>query len=247
MWSHYASKHKGFCLIFKAINGFLCQDKEHLKNSISRKTPKGLIAPLSSFGLPESFHFQNIEYCPNIEMIDASRFMPYHVFGRDVTSEEERIKMAIENDRKCLEKHECWQYEEETRLLLNEPRAWLFGGHFEYTQEERLLHYQPTQLVGIILGALMEPKIRKRIREIISGLRERIARAVKVGPLFDFVLFEASISDKHRDVEITPKEIYGLSEAITKEDSQFASMLKKWEDGWAIVFDKNTSFKKQFL
>jgi len=247
MWSHYASKHKGFCLIFKAIDGFLFQDKEHQKNSISRKTSKGIIAPLSSFGLPERFYFQDIEYCSNIETIDASRFMPCYVFGKDVTDTEERIKFANENDRKCLEKHECWQYEEESRLLLDEPTAWLFGGHYEYTQEERLLHYQPTQLVGIILGALMELKIKKRIREIISGIRERIARTLKIGTLFDFVLFEASISDKYRDVEITPKEIYELSKVILKEDSQFVLKLKNWEEGWALVFGTNGTSKKQFL
>jgi hypothetical protein len=247
MWSHYASKHKGYCLIFKDIDGCLYQDKEHQKKFINRKTPRGAIAPLSGSGIPEFFHFQDITYCPNIEMIDASRFMPRHVFRRNITDTEERIKFLNENDKKCLEKHECWQYENESRLLLDEPPAWLFGEHFEYSQEERLLHYQPTQLVGIILGALMEPKIKKRIREIISDLRERIARTIIVGPLFDFVLFEASISDKHRDVEITPKEIHGLPEVTTKEDSLFTSMLKNWEDGWAIVYDKNVSFKKQFI
>jgi hypothetical protein len=246
MWSHYASKHKGFCLIFKAIDGFLYQDKEHLKRSVDRKTPKGL-APSSSFGLPERFHFQDILYCSTIEMLDASRFMPWHVFGRDVVNDEERIKFVIENESKSLEKHECWHYEEESRLTLNEPTAWLFGDHYDYSQEERLLHYQPTQLVGIILGAMMDQKVKERIHEIIIGFREKIMRDLKEGTLFDFVLFEASISDKHRDVEITPKAIYNSSKAIYKDDPHFISDLKKWEEGWALVFHgKGGASKKQF-
>jgi hypothetical protein len=160
MWSHYASNHKGFCLIFKDINGLFYQDKEHKKDSVSRITPKGL-APSSSYGIPEYFYFEDIVYCSNIEMIDASRFMPCYVFGRDVTDNDERIKLANENHSKYLEKHECWHYEKESRLILNEPIAWLFGEHFDFSQEERLLHYQPTQLVGIILGALMEQKLKK--------------------------------------------------------------------------------------
>ena len=29
MWSHYASKHKGFCLIFRSIDGCLYQNKNN--------------------------------------------------------------------------------------------------------------------------------------------------------------------------------------------------------------------------
>ena len=94
----------------------------------------------------------------------------------------------------------------------------------------------------------MEPKTKERIHEIISGLRERIARAMKSGPLFDFVIFEASISDRHRDVEITPKKIYQSSMAISTDDPLFVSSLKKWEDGWALVFDDaGGASNKQFI
>jgi hypothetical protein len=42
--------------------------------------------------------------------------------------------------------------------------------------------------------------------------------------------------------------IYDLSQAISIDDPQFLSSLKKWEDGWAIVFDgASGSSKKQFL
>jgi hypothetical protein len=180
-------------------------------------------------------------------MIDASRFMPSYVFGRDLIDEEERVKYATENDKKCLEKHGCWYYEEEARISLHEPTAWLFGEHFTYSKEERLLHYQPTQLIGIILGALMEPKTKERVHEIIVGLRERISRTNIIGPVFDFVLFEASISDKQRTVEIRPKEIFMSTIIIPNNDPQFTSRYKKWEDGEAIVLDGKGGAKKQFL
>jgi hypothetical protein len=246
MWSHYASKHKGFCLIFKAINGFLYQDKEHRKDSVSRITSKG-IAPSTGFGIPDRFPFEDIKYCSNIETIDASRFMSRYIFNKKIANEEERIKFATENDRKCLEKHICWCYEEEARILLEEPLARFFGEHFDYSQEERIKHYQPTQLVGIILGALMESKTKQRIHEIISGFRERITRSISNEFLFDFVLFEASISDKHRDVNIVPKEIFMLSDVISKDDPQFNSRLKEWEEGWALVYhETGGSSKEQF-
>jgi hypothetical protein len=247
MWSHYASKHKGFCLVFKALDGFLYQDKNRQLQSIERKTPNGLLAPSSGFGLPDRFMFCDINYSSDIEMIDASKYMPTYIFGRDL-AEYERIKFVNENESKCLEKHDCWRYEDEARLILHEPTAWLFGDHFIPTQEERLLHYQPTQLVGIILGALMEPNMKDRIREMVHRRMGRISRNCKGSAVFDFVLFEAKISDKSRDLEITPQEIYSFADVLLKDDPKFSSRYKAWEEGWAIEFDKNSvgASRKQF-
>jgi hypothetical protein len=245
MWSHYASKHKGFCLIFKDIKGFLYQDREHQKLSIRRKTPKSAVSNLSSLEIEEGFLFEDVEYCSNNKMIDASRFMPHNILRKHFKNEEERINFVTENDKECLKKHSCWEYEKESRLLLYEPMPWFFGEHFELTKEERLLHYQPTQLVGIILGALMEPEIKERVREIIHVLRERITKTTITGPLFDFVLFEASISDKHRDLEIKPKEIFIETTPFSNNDPQFPSQYKKWKNGEAIVFDGKGGSRKQ--
>lgn len=248
MWSHYASRHKGFCLVFRAIDGSLYQDKKNQLRSVHHDTPNG-IAPSMSYGLPNRFMFQDIKYCPEIEMIDASRFMPFHVFGRDLVDEEERLQFLTENECKCLEKHKCWEYETESRILLDEPIPWLFGAHFDYTQEERLLHFQPTQLVGIILGAQMEPTVKDRIREIIRGRLSKIGMDCKGCAVFDFVLFEAAISDTSRDVTVVPVEIYDFLGHIGKDDAKFESKYKAWEDGWAIEFsdEGNGVSRKQFL
>lgn len=246
MWSHYASKHKGYCLVFRAIDDCLYQDKKRKITSIHRKTTHGF-APSMSFGLPEQFKFCDVKYCEEIQMIDAARFMPASVFGRELVDESERIKFASENADKCLEKHTCWSYEEETRILFGEPSPWLFGGHFEYSKEERLLHYQPTQLVGIVFGALIEQSEKERMREIINLRLEDVAREPNGCAVFDFVFFQANISDRARDVTVVPQEICGLSQAIVKGHSDFPSRFKKWEEGWALVFTESGGCtKKQF-
>ena len=53
MWSHYASSHKGYCLIFRSIEGKLEVSSARKKRSISRLTPKSF-SPQMSYTLPES-------------------------------------------------------------------------------------------------------------------------------------------------------------------------------------------------
>ena len=207
LWSHYASKHRGYCLVFRSIDGCLLQDKNMIVKSIHRKTPNSILAQSSSSTFPDRFKFCDIDYCTDIEMIDAARFMPYHVFGRDVVDEKERIKFVTENDAKCLEKHICWNYEQESRIILNSPTPWIFGNHFDLIQEERLFYYQPKQLVGVIFGALMAKSDKERIQEIISLNIERNSRNCAGCAVFDFVFSQANISDKSRDLEIVPERI----------------------------------------
>ncbi len=61
MWSHYAANHVRFCLIFKSIDGKLEQCPDRKKRGISRETRGGL-APHMSYGWPDAFPFQDIEY-----------------------------------------------------------------------------------------------------------------------------------------------------------------------------------------
>ncbi|HEX8351196.1 MAG TPA: DUF2971 domain-containing protein, partial [Hymenobacter sp.] len=75
MWSHYADRHKGYCLIFKAIDGKLNLSPNYKKDNIRRKTPNGITQEMS-FGLPESFDFMDIAYKPEVELLDAFSHMP---------------------------------------------------------------------------------------------------------------------------------------------------------------------------
>jgi len=248
MWSHYASRHSGYCLIFKAINNSLSMDMTIGGKGIRRDTPMG-IAPSTSSPLPSNFIFEDIKYCEDIEPIDASRFMPAHVSGGvSFANEEERIDFVEENMRKCLEKHSSWEYESESRLVLREPTPWLFGQHNPLSKQERLYNYDFSQLVGVIFGAKMEKAERERIIEIIRIKRESLwAQSNTVKRIFDFVVFESKISDRSRDVVITPQIIMTGSTDIDKNDEKFDRLLSEWKQGKALVIDGNSSTTKVFV
>lgn len=247
MWSHYASKHKGFCLIFRSVNGCLYQNKNKIKRGIGRDTPNGLISKHSTFGIGEKFQFTDINYCQECTMIDASKYMPSPVFGREPQNETERIAFVNECYIKSFEKHKCWEYEQEARLTLDTPIPWLFGEHFKYTQDERLFYYQPTQLVGIICGAWMDEYSKKRIKEIINYNREQMWLTIKDDPVFDFVLLQAKISNADRSINIIPELIYNSTEILTADNPKFNLNYQEWKKGKAIVFNGTGGAKKEYI
>ncbi|MCM1264735.1 MAG: DUF2971 domain-containing protein [Candidatus Gastranaerophilales bacterium] len=247
MWSHYASKHKGFCLVFKSINGCLYQNKRKIKRGIGRNTPNGIIAKHASFGINEKFQFVDINYCSECTMIDAAMYMPSPVFGRNPQNEEERLAFSNESYRKSFEKHKCWEYEQEARLVLDTPMPWIFGEHFKYTQDERLFYYQPTQLVGIICGAWMDEHIKTRIKEIINYHREQMWYNIKDDTVFDFVLFQAKISNENRSIKVVPELIYTATEILQIDNPKFTSCYQAWEKGEAIVFNGQGGTKKEYI
>lgn len=226
MWSHYASQHKGYCLIFKDLDGYLYQDEFNKVTS------------MKSLAIGDKFSFQDVIYVPECQLIDASRFMP-RISGIKFGSEEERIAFCNENEAKCLEKHMCWAYEKESRLLLHTAPAWIMGKHIEYTKEERLFYYKQTQLVGIILGALMDIETKERIKEIVRKNNRRISITYKKGAFFDFVLFEAHMFNDKREVCIQPSEIYRFGDIITSDNKDFDSYYKDWMKGKALVLNGN--------
>ena len=113
----------------------------------------------------------------------------------------------------------------------------LFGNRFEYTQDERLFYYNPTQLVGLICGAWMDNDIKKRIKEIISYNREQMWLNIKEDAVFDFVLFQAKISDEKRGIQIIPELIYSSTQTYQQSDKTFNDKFERWEKGEAILFN----------
>lgn len=245
MWSHYASMHRGHCLIFKAIDGCLQQCPKRKKKSISRKTETG-IAPSMSYALPDKFPFQDVIYKDDITSIDAFSYFPQYVFGRELR-EQERLELVSNQEQQYLVKQSCWEYEQESRIILPTPDAWLFGEHIDYSKQERLFYYQPTQLVGIIIGARMDIEQKRRFRELIQSRMDRIAENnSETNIVFDFVLFQAKLPDNRREVIIEPEEIFTLTDTIRKTDSSFEKHLHKWQEGWAIEFDGSRATQKKF-
>lgn len=246
MWSHYASMHRGYCLIFNAIDGRLYQDQQRKKTTISRNTRYG-IAPSMSLGIPDSFPFQDISYDPDSTSYSAFSYFPKYVWGEKL--DEQEIKEFIDwQSRQYLVKHNCWRYEQESRLTISPDYAWLFRENIEFTKQERLFHYMPNQLVGVILGACMDVQQKMRFRELIQEHMERIARNPGDNfPIFDFVLFQAILPGDRREVIIKPEEIVTLTRTLQKTDSDFERILNEWREGSAMVINGSSATKKKFL
>lgn len=240
MWSHYASMHKGHCLIFKAIEGHLFQCPERRKSVIKRTTSS------MSWSIPDKFLFRDVSYISDSEPGDAFSCFPEYVLGKKLDVEEQ-VKLARQQNECYLTKHSCWEYEKEVRLTLSPPYGWLFGEKVDLSPQERLFHYQPSQLVGIILGARMEESQKMRIREIIREHMERIAcRAQDYTAIFDFVLFQAKLSDTRREVVVIPEEIYGLGVTWDNNHNEFSARLNRWKEGWATVIRGNKGWQDKF-
>lgn len=239
MWSHYASKHEGFCLIFRALEGRLKQDYHFRKRSIGRSGTKG-IAPQMSIDLPEDFEFVDIKYNAKVDHLDAFTHMPKFVFGEVDKKKGKQLEKLRESF--FTQKGINWRYENESRLVLSPPPSWLFGEKVQLTRQERLFHYEPSQLVGIIYGARMAPSDKERIREI---LKERENRDRYVGEYkrieFRFVEFEAKLSGHQRKLEIEPCSLFVAGQPIKAGDNNFERLYKEWKEGVGWVREGNKS------
>ena len=242
MWSHYANNHKGFCLIFKAIENKLKLNSEYPGRQIRRNTPKG-IAQQMSYTMPDSFEFDNVDYRETFNPLNAFKCMSQYIFGQEV-EDQEQLLLRTEQNSHFLQKELSWKYENESRLVLEPPPSWLFGGHVNYTTHERLFHYQPTQLVGVITGARMSQNDKDRLIEIIHEKKDQIYRISNYPyVMFDFVIFEAKLSLNQRAIEVLPMEILG-GMPVKSGEKTFDERLKKWQDGWGLHFDKAGSCQK---
>ncbi|WP_236896989.1 DUF2971 domain-containing protein [Clostridium beijerinckii] len=246
MWSHYASMHKGYCLIFKAIDNKLYQSPERKKSSITRSTHNG--KNNVSYSISDGFEFRDVVYDLNTTFNNAFYYFPEHISGENF---DEKKLESIRNwkEQQYLIKHDCWSYENESRLTVSTNSGWLLGGHVEYSPYERLFHYHPNQLVGIILGARMEDKEKLRIREIIKEHINHISNILYDNfPVFDFVLCQATLPDNQRKVIIKEEEIFTLTRTISRTDDDFEEYLTRWKEGEAIVYRKNNSgaYRKKF-
>jgi hypothetical protein len=246
MWSHYATRHEGFCLVFRSLEGALRQHPQAIKKSMRRTTPEG-IASSMSFHIPERFLFQDVSYVPAVEHLSAFKLFPESVSG-PVSSEEERNQIASAQAKQFLQKHHSWSYESESRLMLTTPTPWLFGDRFEYSVQERLFHFEPTQLVGIILGARIREDHKNRLFQILDERIERLARQTSYKRIiFDFLIQEARLSSRHREIKIDPVKMLGLTGPVVPGDAKFNPMYSQWVEGWGIEFDGGSARRVQIL
>ena len=247
MWSHYANRHDGFCLIFKSLDGCLFQAKNGMKKQIDVKNDYGIKINVSESIAPK-FKFYDVVYGNDSATIDPFGYFPKYVNDCQFADEKERMDFFKGLERHHLEKGSCWEYEQESRLLLPTPGSWITGNNVEYTKYQRLFHYDPSQLVGIIFGSRMSQENRNRIKEIVDEkIDSRLNSTSNNDRFFKFVYFQTKLSSKERKLEIEPLEINSLSHCVRSDDATFEQEYKEWEKGWCLEFNGPGSAKKVYI
>ena len=240
LWSHYANNHKGFCLIYRAIDGKLKQNPNW-----KRKQTATLPLPRLTFVVPDAFEIQDVEYVSTPKSSDGFMCFPTSVAGDKHTPKEVEMAQA-ERAKNYLQKHSVWDYEQEARVVLSSGVQWLAGRKLTLPAHQRLFHIDSAQLVGIILGSQMPDVQRQRIREIITEKVERwYIPTTDHRIISNFVLFEEILSDTNREVVIEPKEIYTGTSVFTKKQPNFTQLYDEWHNGWAIEIKGNSATKIQ--
>jgi len=239
MWSHYASSHRGYCLIFQSIEGKLQIGSARKRRSISRLTPKSF-AQQMSYTLPESFGFIDIDYKATVEPLNAFKCLTAYIYGE--SSGENMDTLREEQNSHYQQKAIEWYYEQESRVILTPPPAYLFGEHIDYTNHERLFYYQPTQLVGIVFGAKMPQKQKDRLREIIYEKKQANYLLEKPYINFDFVIHEAHLTSNQRTLTIEPIELLSAT-TYRPGDEHFERLYQRWKEGEGLYFEGSSARK----
>lgn len=240
LWSHYANNHKGFCLVYRPIDGKLKQNPNW-----KRKQTATLPLPRLTFMVPDTFEIQDVEYVSTPKSSNGFMCFPASVAG-DKHTPEEIEETRAEHAKNYLQKHSVWDYEQEARVVLSSGVQWLAGRKLTLPAHQRLFHIDSTQLVGIILGSQMPDIQRQRIREIITEKVERwYIPTTDHRIISNFVLFEEILSETNREVVIEPKEIYTGTSVFTKKQPNFTQLYDEWQNGWAIEIKGNSATKIQ--
>ena len=240
LWSHYANNHKGFCLVYRPINGKIKQNP-----SWKRTQTATLPLPRLSFGVPDAFEIQDVEYVSTPKSSNGFMCFPASVAGDNHSPEEVEAARA-ERAKNYFQKHSVWDYEQEARVVLSSGVQWFAGKKLTLPAHQRLFHIDSTQLVGIILGSQMSATQRQRIKEIIAEKVERWSIPITDHRIIsNFVLFEETLSETNREVVIEPKEIYTGTSVITTKQPNFDRLYDEWQNGWAIEIKGNSSQRIQ--
>lgn len=231
LWSHYANNHKGFCLVYRAIDGKIKQNPAWKRTQIA-----SLPNPRLTFMVPDAFEIQEVEYVSTPKSSNGFMRFPAGVVGDKHTPEELELAQA-ERAKNYLQKHSVWDYEQETRVVLSSGVQWLAGRRLTLPVHQRLFHIDSTQVVGIILGSQMSDVQRQRIKEIVAEKVDRwYTNTSEEKIVSKFVLFEEKLSETNREVIIEPIEIYGSGKPIDKSHKDFSRFYEEWKEGHALHF-----------
>lgn len=228
MWSHYANNHSGFCLIINAPDKKIYQKPGCVKECVSYTMPE-FYMPGFGFTVLDVFEIRDVEYVEEPQFLDGFKCF-FNEFTSYVSSDEEYIARKAEELQKeygstYLVKQKDWQYEEEARILLSISFPYITGATPTLSAYQRLFHYDPSHLVGIIIGAKMTDVERYRIKDIIAEKVMHLNSCTDLKHNINcFVLFEEKLSEFNRKVIIEPIEIYTGGTVIDKTHPDFISI-----------------------
>ncbi|WP_270818886.1 DUF2971 domain-containing protein [Aeromonas sp. Y311-2] len=233
MWSHYASSHTGYCLIYRPINKKLNQCPHRTKDSL-------IVSDGHTSLIGCDFPLEEIQYNNQLEPINAFYLLPSFNTGLQFKSDSERLHFHSKIKQQLLTKNECWDYEEEVRLLLLQPNHWI-SGQSEYSSYQRLFHYDFDQVAGIVFGARMKKNEKAALKEIINKkLEERIRLENCKGGrkyIFDFLYQQAEICNSSRTVKIIDNELISMGSVINVGTPFYERQLKRWKDFKGMTWD----------
>lgn len=241
MWSHYASSHKGFCLIFKTINNEISQCEERKKSSIE-------VSNGHSTTIPENFSVSEITYNNQVSPIDAFTVFPAACSTLVVSSHDDRIKYHENKRRHLTTKSECWDYEQEVRLLIESPSRYISGEGI-LKPYKRLFHYDFSQVVGVIFGARIPESEKEALKHILTEKLKKEslnAGSAENKILFDFMFQQANLSSDSRKVIINNIGAMCAGGYVSASDKQFARVFSEWKKGGALVFQNGSCTKEYF-
>lgn len=237
MWSHYASSHQGYCIIYRPIGGYLYQCPKRKKESLE-------VSPGHQSVVGCGFKINDIHYSDQLNAIDAFTLLPEYLTGYAPLPESNRLNFHSESQNQLLTKNKCWDYEQECRLLLPEPKKWI-SGVSNYSNLKRLFHYDFSQVAGIIFGARMTEHEKNTIRDIVNfKLTERFSNLGASGEkkyLFDFLFQEAEICTSSRAVKIKDLELNSMSSILNPGSEYYERQLKKWNEFQDMTIEAGTS------
>lgn len=230
MWSHYAGRHEGFCLVFRSIDGALSQDPDFKKRTFTR-SPEDNNKPSFTTSAPERFEFREIRYVDDVNHLNAFEVFPDSICMKTLNDDEKRALSEAHLEQFFM-KNASWSDEDEVRISLSAPLPWLYGDRIELTQQERLFHYNPDQLVGIIFGARMSEGNKLRLKQVIDDRQRLLSKnSEHKRILFNFYIQEAKLSTRHRELDINPVHFVTFNHQIKPDDHRFDSMLAGWLNG----------------
>lgn len=233
MWSHYAASHKGFCIIYRPIDGRLSQCPDRVKRSIK-------VSDGHSSAVETAFELKDVNYSDELRTLSAYTLLPQAFSNYKFETESERLEYHENTRQQLLTKNECWKYEQECRLMLPQSRRYI-SGESDYTSLQRLFHYDFDQVVGVIFGARMTARDIESVREIINhklcNKYRSNEKASQKRYLFSFLYQQAEICSSSRAIKLRDLDLNFMGRTLLPGSELYARELDRWKKSEGTVME----------